>query len=36
MPRSLKKGPFIDSKLDKKIKEMSNTKKKKGDKDLVA
>ena len=29
MPRSLKKGPFIDSKLEKKVKEMSKTKKKK-------
>ena len=29
MPRSLKKGPFIDSKLAKKIKAMSKTKKKK-------
>ena len=28
MPRSLKKGPFIDSKLEKKVKEMSKTKKK--------
>ena len=28
MPRSLKKGPFIDSKLEKKIKAMSKTKKK--------
>jgi small subunit ribosomal protein S19 len=29
VPRSLKKGPFIDSKLDKKVKETSKTKKKK-------
>ena len=29
MPRSLKKGPFIDAKLEKKIKEMSKTTKKK-------
>ena len=29
MPRSLKKGPFIDSKLEKKVKEMSKTTKKK-------
>ena len=29
MPRSLKKGPFIDSKLENKVKEMSKTKKKK-------
>ena len=29
MPRSLKKGPFIDSKLEKKVKEKSKTKKKK-------
>ena len=29
MPRSLKKGPFIDFKLEKKVKEMSKTKKKK-------
>jgi len=29
MSRSLKKGPFIDSKLEKKVKEMSKTKKKK-------
>ena len=29
MPRSLKKGPFIDSKLEKKVKEISKTKKKK-------
>jgi small subunit ribosomal protein S19 len=29
VPRSLKKGPFIDSKLEKKVKEMSKTKKKK-------
>ena len=29
MPRSLKKGPFIDDKLEKKVKEMSKTKKKK-------
>ena len=29
MPRSLKKGPFIDAKLEKKVKEMSKTKKKK-------
>ena len=29
MPRSLKKGPFIDSKLEKKVKEMSKIKKKK-------
>ena len=29
MPRSLKKGPFIDSKLEKKVKETSKTKKKK-------
>ena len=29
MPRSLKKGPFIDSKLERKVKEMSKTKKKK-------
>ena len=29
MPRSLKKGPFIDSKLEKKVKEMNKTKKKK-------
>ena len=29
MPRSLKKGPFIDSKLEKKVNEMSKTKKKK-------
>ena len=29
MPRSLKKGPFIDYKLEKKVKEMSKTKKKK-------
>ena len=29
MPRSLKKGPFIDPKLEKKVKEMSKTKKKK-------
>ena len=29
MPRSLKKGPFIDSHLEKKVKEMSKTKKKK-------
>ena len=29
MPRSLKKGPYIDSKLEKKIKEMNKGKKKK-------
>ena len=29
MPRSLKKGPFIDSKLEKKVNEMSKIKKKK-------
>ena len=29
MPRSLKKGPFIDSKLEKKVKAMDNEKKKK-------
>ena len=29
MPRSLKKGPFIDPKLEKKVKEISKTKKKK-------
>jgi len=29
VPRSLKKGPFIDSKLEKKVNEMSKTKKKK-------
>jgi len=29
VPRSLKKGPFIDAKLEKKVKEMSKTKKKK-------
>ena len=29
MPRSLKKGPFIDSKLEKKVKEMSKASKKK-------
>ena len=29
MPRSLKKGPFIDSKLEKKVKEMSKANKKK-------
>ena len=29
MPRSLKKGPFIDSKLEKKVKEMGKTSKKK-------
>ena len=29
MPRSLKKGPFIDPKLEKKVKEMSKNKKKK-------
>ena len=29
MTRYLKKGPFIDSKLEKKVKEMSKTKKKK-------
>ena len=29
MPISLKNGPFIDSKLEKKVKEMSKTKKKK-------
>ncbi len=28
MPRSLKKGPFVDSKLEKKVREMSKTKKK--------
>ena len=29
MPRSLKKGPFIDLKLEKKVKEMGKTSKKK-------
>ena len=29
MPRSLKKGPFIDTKLEKKINEMSKSTKKK-------
>ena len=29
MPRSLKKGPYIDPKLEKKVKEMDNQKKKK-------
>ena len=29
MPRSLKKGPFIDPKLEKKVKEMGKTSKKK-------
>ena len=29
MPRSLKKGPYIDPKLEKKIKEMNKGKKKK-------
>ena len=29
MPRSLKKGPFIDSKLEKTVKNMDNEKKKK-------
>ena len=29
MPRSLKKGPFIDPKLEKKVKAMDNEKKKK-------
>jgi small subunit ribosomal protein S19 len=29
MPRSLKKGPFIDPKLENKVKEMANNKKKK-------
>ena len=29
MPRSLKKGPFIDPKLEKKVKAMGNEKKKK-------
>ena len=29
MPRSLKKGPFIDPKLEKKVMEMANEKKKK-------
>ena len=28
MPRSLKKGPYIDPKLEKKVKEMDNQKKK--------
>ena len=29
MPRSLKKGPYIDPKLEKKVKKMDNEKKKK-------
>ncbi len=29
MPRSLKKGPFIDTKLEKKVQAMDNNKKKK-------
>ena len=29
MPRSLKKGPYIDPKLENKVKEMDNQKKKK-------
>ena len=29
MPRSLKKGPYIDTKLEKKVKDMLSDKKKK-------
>ncbi len=36
MARSLKKGPFVDKKLQLKVEKMNKNAKKKGDKNLVS